>query len=71
MKTCKGKINQWPEYLAEATFTDHITTSRVTGFSLYQLLHGTDPILPFDLTEATFLVTRFHPDMSTSDLLAL
>ena len=40
-------------------FADRITTSRVTGFSPYQLLHATDPFLLLDLAEATFLVEEF------------
>jgi hypothetical protein len=43
-------------------FADRITISKVTGFSPFQLLHATDPILPFDLTEATFMVEGFGQD---------
>jgi hypothetical protein len=35
------------------------------------LLHATDPILPFDLTEATFMVEGFRAGLSTAELLAL
>ena len=35
------------------------------------LLHGTPPVLPIDLTEVSFMVTGFHSDMSSEDLLAL
>ena len=71
VKSCKGKISDWPQKVPEAVFADRVTVSRVTGFSPYQLLHATDPLLPFDLTEATFLVEGFHSGMSTSELLAL
>nr|GAT46241.1 DNA/RNA polymerase [Mycena chlorophos] len=69
--SCGGKIERWPEQLPLALFADQITVSRVTGFSPYQLLHGTDPVLPFDLFEAMFLVTGFKKGMSTADLLTL
>jgi hypothetical protein len=69
--SCSGRMDEWPEHLPLALFADHITVSRVTGFSPYQLLHGTDPILPFELFESTFLVTGFKPGISTSELLAL
>jgi len=52
-------------------FADRVTTSRVTGFSPYQLLHATDPLLPLDLAEATFLVEEFKAGISTKELLAL
>jgi hypothetical protein len=71
VKSCKGKISDWPRKLPEAVFADRVTVSRVTGFSPYQLLHATDPLLPFDLMEATFLVEGYRSGMTTSDLLAL
>lgn len=71
LKACHDDVSKWPDAVAAAVFADRITVSRVTGFSPYQLLHGTDPILPFDLTEATFMVEGFHSGMSTADLLAL
>ncbi|KAF8989307.1 hypothetical protein BDQ17DRAFT_1174556, partial [Cyathus striatus] len=71
LKSCAGQLSKWPEYLGAAAFADQISISRVTGFSPFQLLHATDPILPFDLVEATFLVEGFRKGMSTTDLLAL
>jgi transposase InsO family protein len=71
VKSCKGDFSQWPNKLAEAVFADRITISRVTGFSPYQLLHATDPLLPMDLIEATFLVENIRAGISTSELLAL
>jgi transposase InsO family protein len=74
LKSCQTTgtpISRWPEKLAEAVFADRITISRVTGFSPYQLLHGTDPVLPLDLVEATFIAEGFHPKMTTSDLIVL
>jgi transposase InsO family protein len=71
VKACQGKISRWPQMLSAAVFADRVTVSRVTGFSPFQLLHATLPILPFDLAESTFMVEGFHSGMSTSDLLAL
>jgi len=71
IKACEGDITQWPSLVQAAVFADRITISRITGFSPYYLLHGVHPLLPMDLTESTFLVTGFHPNMDTSALLAL
>jgi hypothetical protein len=54
-----------------AVFADRVTVSSVTGYSPFELLHGTLPLLPFDLSEATFMVDGFQSGMSTSDLLSL
>jgi hypothetical protein len=71
VKACKGDIENWPTKVAMAFFADRISTSTVTGFSAYYLLHGVHPILPFDLSEASFMVNGFTTNMSSSDLLAL
>ncbi len=71
VKTCNGKVSQWPDKVQLAFFTDRVTISRSTGYSPFYLLHGSDPVLPFDLTEATFLVVGFQDQMEDSDLLAL
>lgn len=71
VKACRGNIGKWPSKVHAAFFADRVTTSRSTGFSPFRLLYGTDPVLPFDLTEHTFLVDNFTANMSTVDLLAL
>ncbi|KAF9526248.1 hypothetical protein CPB83DRAFT_748348, partial [Crepidotus variabilis] len=71
VKGCEGNIKNWPLKVPEIVFADRITVSRVTGFSPFQLLHATDPILPLDLAEATFMVEEFRTGMTTSDLLVL
>ena len=71
IKTCKDRIMDWPEKVPEILFADRITISRVTGFSPFQLLHATDPLLPLDLAEATFLVEEFRSGMRTEDLLVM
>ncbi|KAJ7090145.1 hypothetical protein C8R44DRAFT_648406 [Mycena epipterygia] len=71
IKACEGNINLWPLKLAAAVFADRVTVRRATGQSPYYILHGFDPILPFDLTECTFLVEGWKTHMSASELLAL
>lgn len=71
LKSCKGDVSQWPSKVQPAFFADRIAISPVTGFSAYYLLYGTHPLLPFDLTESTFMVTGFKSGMKPEDLLAL
>jgi transposase InsO family protein len=71
LKTCKDKLANWPLRLPEIMFADRVTVNRVTGFSPFQLLHATDPLLPLDIAEATFLVEEFRSGISTSELLQL
>ena len=71
VKACQGNIMRWPEMLPHAVFADRITIRKATGFSAFYLLHGVHPVLPFDLTEATFMVKGFYSGMAPEDLLAL
>ena len=71
MKECVCKVNDWPKFVPHAFFADRITVRRQTGYSPYYLLHGQDPVLPFDLTESTFLVDGYRRGMTSEDLLAL
>jgi hypothetical protein len=70
-KTPGGLPKNWPDQLPIAVFADRVTVNKVTGYSPYYLLHGVEPVLPFDLAEATFLVRGYKSGMSTSDLLVL
>jgi transposase InsO family protein len=71
VKACKGNIGKWPKLVNEAFFADRVTTRKATGFSPFYMLYGVDPVLPFDLAEATYLVSGFTSNMSSEDLLAL
>ena len=69
-KDGEGNAKNWHTKIKQAVFADRVTVSHVTGYSPYFLLHGTHPVLPFDLFESTFLVESFQIGMDTSDLLA-
>ncbi|PBK62591.1 hypothetical protein ARMSODRAFT_990448 [Armillaria solidipes] len=70
-KQRNGKIKNWHKYIDIAVFADRVTTSSVTGYTPYYLLHGVEPLLPMDLIEATFMVEGFQSGISTEELLAL
>ena len=69
MRICRGDPSLWPRYLQAAIFADRITTRRVTSFSPFFLLHGTHPLLPCDLADATFLAPDLRSGMTDEELL--
>ena len=71
MKTCGDKPESWPSHVPLAFFADRVTISKVTGFSPFYMLHGVHPVLPFDLTEATFMIQGYKKGISSSELLSL
>jgi len=70
-KDRNGQIKNWHQHVELAAFADRITVSSVTGYSPYYLLHGTHPLLPFDLSEATCMIDGYRSGLSTSELLSL
>ena len=71
MKVCGDKPETWAPQVPLAFFADKVSTSRVTGCTPFYILHGVNPVLPFDLTEATFMIQGYQKGLSSSDLLAL
>lgn len=71
VKACEGDITKWPEHAPYIFWAERITTRKSTGFSPYYAAHGVEPLLPFDITEATFLLPDIVSKLSDSDLLAL
>ena len=69
VKMCAGNMTKWPSLLPAAVYANRITVRRATGFSPYYLLHGTHPLLPCDLAEATFMVPRMKVPMTDTELM--
>jgi hypothetical protein len=71
MKSCDGEEAHWPHTAHSVFWAERVTIQRSTGLSPYFMVHGIEPLFPFDLTEATFLVPIPDTDrISTSALLA-
>jgi hypothetical protein len=70
VKACKGNISKWPDVAAHAFWADRATTRKSTGHTPFFMAHGVEPILPFDITLATFLVPNLVPPLTTANLLA-
>jgi len=70
VKACKGKPSRWPTVALYIFWADCATTQKSTGHMLFYMAHGVEPILPFNITQATFLITDLIKQLTTEDLLA-
>ncbi|EKM49148.1 uncharacterized protein PHACADRAFT_107402 [Phanerochaete carnosa HHB-10118-sp] len=74
IKACgqkKGALKNWADHVPFALFADRITARRsLGGLSPYRLLFGVEPLLPFDLVEASFMIDSYKSGMTTAELLA-
>jgi len=70
-KACDSKDSHWLMVAPFAFWADHATVRKSTGYSPFYMVHGVEPILPFDLIQATFLVPDLTQPLSTEDLIAI
>ena len=71
MKSCDGEEAQWPHSAHSVFWAERVTILKSTSLSPYFMAHGIEPLFPFDLSEATFLVPVSVTDpLSTSGLIA-
>ena len=66
--TLGGEIH-WSVTAHSVFWAEHITILKSTGLSLYFMVHGVEPLFPFDLSEAMFLVPVPHTDNITTPIL--
>jgi len=71
VKACNGDITQWPTLAHHVFWADRVTTRKSTGHSPYYMAHGVEPLLPFDLTEATFMIPDISQRLDTAELIAI
>ena len=71
MKTCEGQESKWRQVLPEVAWAERVTIRKATGYSPYYLAHGTHPLLPFDITEATYLAPAQDFGITTESLIAV
>jgi hypothetical protein len=70
MKVCDGEERKWPTATHAVFWAERITTHKALGHSAYYIAHGVEPLLPFNLAEATYMVLP-RSAMSTTKLIAL
>jgi len=71
IKMCVGNIKKWYEYTPHMFWADRVTTWKSTGMIPYYAVHGVEPLHPFDVTEATFLVARINSHLLTASLFSI
>lgn len=70
IKTAEGDESKWPEVAALVFWAERVTIQKTIGYSPYYMAHGVEPLLPFDLAEATYLAPALNKIVSTEDLIA-
>ena len=71
VKSCNSDITQWPVLTHHIFWADRITTQKSTGHSPYYMAHSAEPLLPFDITEATFMTPEISHRLETHDLIVI
>lgn len=70
IKAADGDVSRWPDVAPSVFWAERVTIQKATGYSPFFLAHGVEPLLPFDLAEATYLAPSMDSMMSTVDLIA-
>jgi hypothetical protein len=70
VKACNGDTSRWPAVAPFIFWADRATICKATGFSPFYMAHGVKPILPFNITLATFLVPNLVKPLTTNKLIA-
>jgi transposase InsO family protein len=71
VKTCQGDIKKWLDVAPFVFWADRVTTRKSTGLSPFYMAHGIEPVLPFDIVHATYLVPKLDKPLTTADLIAI
>jgi hypothetical protein len=70
MKVCNGEEIKWPTAMHAVFWAKQVTTHKALEHSAYYIAHRIKPLLPFDLTEATYMVLP-QSAMMTTELVVL
>ena len=69
IKATDGDISKWPDVAPSVFWAERVTIQKSTGYSPFYLAHGVEPLLPFDLAEATYLAPRMESIMTSEELI--
>ena len=71
MKTAESSIAHWPDVVDVVFWAEWVTIQKATGMSPYYIVHRVEPVLPFDLAEATYMSPELGDGVSTMELVAI
>jgi hypothetical protein len=69
-KAAQGDASKWSSVAYSVFWADRVTVQRRMGCSPYFAVTGTHPLLPFDISEASYLLPPPDSILSTTDLIA-
>ena len=69
-KAADGDAARWSQVAHSVFWAEHITTRKHMGCSPYFAVTGSQPIIPLDITEATYLQAPSTSMLSMTDLIA-
>ena len=69
MKLAEDMPKKWPLYAPSVFWAERVTILKSTGFSPYYIAHGIEPLLPFNLTEATYMSPPLDSELTTADVI--
>ena len=70
IKAADGDESRWPDVAPSVFWAERVTIQKSTGYSPFYMAHGVEPLLPFDLAEATYLAPKMDSLMTTEELIA-
>jgi hypothetical protein len=71
IKSVDGDESRWLSGFSATLWAERVTIKRSIKMSPFYVAHGIEPLFPFDLAEATYLVPPLGEPLSTSDLIAI
>jgi hypothetical protein len=69
-KAADGDQSRWHQVVHSVFWADRVTTRRRMGCSPYYAVTGTQPLLPMDIAEATYLLPPPESVLSTTELIS-
>lgn len=69
-KACEGDLSTWTEKIFYVFWAERVSIQKSSGYSPYYLAHGVEPLFPFDITEATYMMPSNGDKLTTTELIA-